>query len=164
MRILIASALAALILVGTQLYLATNKTQTIERVEQVETEAAGAFSIELVPMFDAGPDEFALDAENSPSILVELRGQQIFERSQPVASGETVIVENVTGLIAGDNELYLKANSADGDADKVRGLRVRVLRDGLMMAEQWLSCEPGAPVEGPVRVMLSPTLNDEHNH
>lgn len=164
MRILIAMALAALILVGTQLYLATNKTQAVQRAQQIDIQARGAFSIELVPMFDVGPDEFALDSTNASTIVVELRGEQILNRAQPVASGETVMVENVTGLVEGENELYVKASSADGNADKVRGLRVRVLRDGLVLAEQWLSCEPGASVEGPVRVTLSPTLNDEHDH
>ena len=164
MRILFALLLAASILLGTKWFLAANQPAPATRIEVMEQLAAGQFSIELVPMFDAGPDAFSLQAEEASSIVVELQGENVLNHSAPVATGETVTIENVTGLIEGDNELFVRATPADGSADLVRAMRVRVLRNQLRLAEAWLSSEPGLAVEGTVTVSLSGIESKEHEH
>ena len=163
MRIVLALVLVVVILGGTQLFLSANQSQPITRIQHVDEAASGKFRIEVVPMFDCGPDEFALDIDSAPSLVVRVGDKVVLTESTPIASGDEVVAD-VPGLIVGRNELYLQATASDGDPNKIRGLRVRVLRDEMVVAEQWLSSEPGAPVEGPVAIDIKPTLDKTHTH
>ena len=163
MRILLAALTAAFILIGTKVYLDANQPAIVERIPIQDEKAAGQFSIELIPLFDAGPDEFALDAANSSSVIVELRGKPVLNRTDAASSGEAIVIQEVKGLIAGVNELFIRATPSDGNVDVVRGMRVRVLRDQLVIAEQWLSSEPGSTVEGTVRLDL-PSQDHKNDH
>lgn len=163
MRILLAATTVCLLLFGTKFYLAANQPKVVQRIEFIEQAADGTFTIELLPLFDAGPDAFALEAAAGKSIVVELRGTPIYSHSEPAKNGQPITIEKVAGLKEGMNELFVMATPADGTEDAVRGMRVRVLRNGLVLAEDWLSSEPGSTVEGTVKLHLTGTGPVNHD-
>jgi len=164
MRLLLAAAVALGILVGTRAFLVSTTTNRVTRIALQEQEADGKFQIQLVPMFDAGPDAFALDTADASTLIVEMRGQTIYNRQQPAANGTPIVIDDVQGLVAGDNELFIRATPASDDPNAIRAIRVRVLRNGRVIAEVWLSSEPGTPAEGTVRLQLTATDVEQNSH
>ena len=116
------------------------------------TAAEGKFSLDVTLTFAAGPDEFALDASTAPSLLVQLRGQDVLRRMDAIAPGEPLHLDNLTDLRAGPNEFYVEATPADGTQLQARALRVRIFRDGNPLTEETLWSEPGEAVSGTIAV------------
>lgn len=165
MRPLLAIVLAVAIICGVQAFISASAGTVVQRAELVEADAKGIFTVELLLTFDAGPDAFALDAEEAPSIVLEQRGKEILRRTETVSSGSVVTAE-VEGIVEGKNELYLKTTAADDDPDAVRIVRVRVLRDDKLIVEKYVASEPGMAVEGPIVLDIPSTHSDadEHKH
>lgn len=164
MRILLAAAVSLSILGAIYLFLDQQQKRPRPQRSIVAPQAAGGqFQIELVPMFDAGPDAFALDTQGAAAIVVELQGQTLLNRTQVTPRGQPVVIENVNGLVVGPNELFVRATAADSDPTAIRAIRVRVTRDEMVVAEAWLSSEPGTPAEGTVSLTLGRSLDADHN-
>lgn len=144
----------------------------------IERTAEGDFDLELTLTFDAAPDPFSLDGE---AIHVAFRGRTLLSQKKPVAAGEPLLVEHVEGIVLpsagreGRNEFFLRVSPAQaseaGDAFALnsppaetaepakavaRAVRVRLLRDGVAVADETLWSAPGEPVEGVIAVTLAP--------
>ena len=117
------------------------------------SEASGAFSLEVVLTFDAGPDPFAteIEIENRPSLVITFEGEEWLRRTDKIPSGTVIVIDDITGIKSGLNELYLSASPIDEEYDLVRGVRVRLMRDEVVVAEDAFWSEPGHLVEGPMR-------------
>ena len=164
MRILLAAVVAISILGGIHIFL--NQQQNKRRPARppvVAQAARGQFQIELVPTFDAGPDAFTLETESAAAIVVELHGKPLLNRTQPAPRGQPIVIENVAGLVVGQNELFVRATAAQEDPNAIRAMRVRVLRNEMVVAQAWLSSEPGTPAAGTVSLTLGRGLDEEHN-
>jgi hypothetical protein len=84
---------------------------------------------------------------------------------EPISAGAPVVVEHVSGIVAGANEFFVEAQPGDDALGAAHALRVRVLRDGNPIAEQTLWSEPGLPVRGTVRIDIpSAVTEDGHDH
>jgi hypothetical protein len=153
MRPLLAFLTVITILGGLQLYMLYRPQRTAVVGEQPEQRALGRFQVELTLTFDAGPDEFALDRSDAPTLLVRLRGQDVMRRTEPVEAVEQVVAD-VAGLVAGRNEFFVQATPRETTAERARAVRVRVLRDGTPIADQTLWSEPGELVQGALLVEL----------
>jgi hypothetical protein len=154
MRPLLAVAVSVVILGGMALYM-QRRPQTGSVV--VERKAEGVYSLEITLSFDAGPDEFALSADDQPSVLVKFRDSELLKLTDRIPAGEPIVIERVEGIVAGPgaagrNEFYVAATPAESGANVSRALRVRVLRDGEPVADQSLWSEPGWPVQGTVEL------------
>ena len=163
MRPLAAILLAVLILGSVKAYqLFESSLPAPVSVAQAQVSAAGQFSVDLTLTFDAGPDDFAL----APlSALVELQGRELYRSRERIPEGRAIVVEDVAGVVEGVNSFFIKIAPAEADSTRQRAVRVRVLRDGVSIAEETLWSEPGAAVEGIVQVGVPPTRSDApHEH
>ena len=149
MRPLLAIVLTTGILGGLQAFLSFRKTDGPYVGAQL-IQATGEYALELTLSFDAGPDPFGLDAEDTPSVLVSLAGQELLRRTDTISASQPLLIPSVAGLVVGRNEIFVQASSADTSSLRPRALRLRVLRDGTSLAEQSLWANSGEPVQGTI--------------
>ena len=112
------------------------------------------FSVEVTLTFDAGPDAFALNLSDAPSVLVQLRGTDLLRRQDAVAAGDQLLIEDVSGIVTGNNEFFVQVTPRDLTSPVARAVRVRVLRDEMALADETLWSEPGEVVRGAVVVAV----------
>ena len=163
MRPLLAILVAVVILGGLQAYMRWRPRPQTTRVDPVTRIAGGNFDLEVALTFAAGPDPFALDLDAAESVVITLAGRDLLRETSPIAAGETLRVRDIKGIVAGPNEFHVRAFAQQENADLIRGLRVRLLRDNLPIAEQSLWSEPGQPVEGAILVdVRGESAADDH--
>jgi hypothetical protein len=112
--------------------------------------AAGKFSVELTLSFDAAKDEFALSDE--PAVVVRIAGRDLIRSEQPVAAGQRLRVDEVTGIIAGSNAFFVSAIPSADFIGRPCAARLRILRDEAVIGENTLWSQPGDLVAGEVMV------------
>jgi hypothetical protein len=131
-------------------------------ISTVQQSATGKFSVDVTLTFDAAADDFALEPL---AVVIELQGHELFRSLEPVPAGRPIVVEEVPGVVEGRNSFFLKVTPTESDFTSQRAVRVRVLRDGMPIAEETLWSEPGAVVEGIVNVDVEPAHASElHEH
>lgn len=128
--------------------------------------AEGRYALEVTPTFSAEPDPFALasDEGDSPAIAVRMRGREIVKAGDAVRPGVPIRVDDVQGFVAGDNEVLVEASPPGGETEQRHFVHVRILRDGLPVAEETFWSEGGARVSGALRFSLLGSAEDEHGH
>lgn len=151
MRPILALLVVATLLGGLQTYMWL-RPRPARSVAAFEPTAAGIFEVEITLTFAAGPDPFALDLGDAPSLLVTFRGRDLLRMTEKVPAGEPIRIEEVDGVVAGANEFFVAATPTAQDATVARAIRVRILRDGSTVAEQSLWSDPGESVDGVVVV------------
>lgn len=130
-------------------------------VTTIEHVAQGKFSVDVTLTFDAAADEFSLE----PAAVVVLHhGKEILLHKEPVPAGQSLVAADVPDVVAGRNEFYVKAAPAESDAGASHAVRVRILRDGLPVADETLWSAPGEPVEGTVMIDVPEHADSEHEH
>ncbi|MFI4875775.1 MAG: hypothetical protein ACIALR_10575 [Blastopirellula sp. JB062] len=110
MRILIAILAATLALSLVKLYLSLDE-QRLGAAPQVETleHATGTYRLEIEFSFDAGPDQFAADLENSTAVKVSFAGKTLYETADPLTAGEKIEIASIDQIALGENEFLLEA-------------------------------------------------------
>jgi len=121
--------------------------------------APGNFSVELTPTFDAqgGVDPFALDPVAKPAIVLWLNGTEIVRYEQTARAGipvEFTWDTDEVPLELEKNEFRIQVRTPGDNPNAVRGVRLRLLRDGAEVASETLWSEPGQPVDGVVRINI----------
>ena len=166
MRPLLALVVACCVIGGLALYFETIQNDPIPiDFDEPEETATGVFSLELTLTFDAGPDPFAFEVANAPSILVLFKGEEILRRTENVAAGTPVVVESIEGIVPGKNEFFVEVTAQDQASIVVRAVRLRAFRDGNLIAEQSLWSEPGEPVQGTMALSVDDETDEkEHDH
>lgn len=169
MRPLLAITCCIILLGGMKLYMDVRAKYRPPPVDLLEEEATGEFSLEITATFAAGPDAFALDPDDAPSVLVTFRNEEILRETEAVPAGETVPVA-VPSVIQGEsdfsgqNELYVSVSPTPGGPAVPHAIHVRLLRDGHEVAKKTLwSSDPAAPVSGVVRFAVLAS-DDAHDH
>lgn len=160
MRPFFAILVVVTILGGMQAYMTYRpRPQAASAVIQ-ETSARGSFSVEVTPSFDAGPDQFALELDDAPSLIVQFRGKEILSHRDAIDAGTAVTVDDVSGLVVGGNEFFVRATPATLN-DISLAIRIRILRDGSPLADQTLWSEPGEAPQGTVVIDVPPWSQPE---
>ena len=159
MRPILALLVPIILLGGLQLSMELRPRATAPTAAIAATTAAGKFTIEISLTFDAGPDEFALNATDAPSLVVRLQGRELLRRTDAVEGGRPIQITDVQGLVEGANELYIEATPMDASRLQALALRVQVLRDGSPIATETLWAEPGESIRGSVALQI-PTWAD----
>ena len=153
MRPIIALVIAAAIILGVQGYISATAHTGGTATKVTFVEAEGKFVVELLLTFDAGPDEFALEADNAPSVVLSLAGKELLRRSEVVKAGETIVLD-APGVVEGTNEFLLVSSPVEDDPDAVRAARIRVLKNDDLVVEEWIASEPGLAAEGTVTLEI----------
>lgn len=151
-RILAVIVLAIGILGGLRLYLSTEGAPPPPPAHVRVEGASRALRMEITLTFDAAPDPFAGD-QPGPSLRIN-QGEKVWlNLDREIPAGEIVELRESIPLTPGANEFYVRAHPKGNDVPP-RGARVRIWQGSRILADATLWSEPGAPVEGPVRLML----------
>jgi hypothetical protein len=162
MRPILALLLVVAILGGVQAYMTFQASLPAARpVQQIEAKAEGVFTADVTLTFDAEPDVFSLEPT---SVLVLFRGTELLRKDATVKAGTPLLISDIPGMAEGRNEFYVKATPPEDETDQSRAVRVRVLRDGIPVAEHTLWSEPGTPVEGAVQIDVPRATQAEEHH
>ena len=170
MRPLLALCLSLVILGTVKLFLVfVNGLPQYVPQKAAETAASGHFRLELTLTRDAQPDAF-----EQTSLLVTLPQQgdrELFRKEEVITCADPVVIDFLTGLIVGENELFIQVGvgdvefaSADGQETTLQpaAVRVQLFRDQLLLAEETLWASPGEPIQGKV-VIDVPSLDGQDN-
>ena len=124
-----------------------------------------AYTLELTPSFATASDPFALQGEPgvSATLVARLGERELFRSDRPLAAGVTVAVHPVPGLVAGANEIYVRAVPPHGEVLD-HALRVRLLQGRRVVLDETLWGEKGASVSGAVPFTLTPGQEAGHGH
>ena len=118
--------------------------------------ASGEYSVELTMTFDVGPDEFSLDdAGDAPTLLLQLNGKELLKRTDTVAATDSPIVLEKVDVAVGKNEFFIQASPSEMDELKPRSIRVRVLQDGTVVANETIWPEAGDVLQGTVALEVT---------
>jgi hypothetical protein len=164
MRPLIALLLSAAILLGVRAYLRFAESLRRPQASVVEEIVAyGKFSAEITLTFDAAADEFSLEPI---SLVFKQQDRVLLERRDPVRAGEPLVIENLTGIIAGRNEFYFECTPSPADQPLARAVRVRLFRDGAEVADTTLWAPPGQTPRGRITldVPAAAATKESHEH
>lgn len=162
MRPLLAASVAVVVLGGMKLYIDSAQPKLRPQLIQLPKAADGVFSLDVTLTFAAGPDPFALDLADAPSLLIQLQGRDLMRKAEIVSAGEKLTVDGIEDIVQGANEFYVQATPQASNAVS-RAIRIRVLRDNVAIAEQTLWSAPGEPVQGAVIVDVPANNDDLHD-
>lgn len=132
--------------------------------------AQGAYALEITPTFAAEPDPFALrteDGEDPPALILKLNGKELLKLTERVGAGAPILVEPLTGLLEGSNEVYLEANPPIKETGRSNALRVRVLRDGIPVSDRTFWSGQGSKIARTLLINTAsaqPQEEDGHAH
>lgn len=105
----------------------------------------GQWKVLIDRTFDCVPDlEMGADA-----ISVQLKGNDLFRKSETIKAAETLAIQEIDGIEEGANEIFVEANFlsvSNNDVDSTqqrRAMRVRIFRDLELVADQTFWSEPG---------------------
>jgi hypothetical protein len=168
-RILLAIAVWVVVVGGTSLYLRLHEARASANRPVVVERLVAGYRLELTPTFAAAPDPFALQLDASataPALVVKLNGEELLRRTDTVAAGEVIVLEELPQLRAGENEIFIEAAPPGEAALQSHALRVRVAHGAEMVADQTLWSTPGAALSGGVRFTAGDTAaaGDAHEH
>jgi hypothetical protein len=145
-----------LILGTVQGYMSFQRAHAPPPARQVQRPSApGRFELDVTLTFAAAPDDFEVDPA---ALLVRQGSVELLRRKTPLPAGEPVRLA-APDVRVGANEFYLRAWPAAAAAGE-HAARVRVLRDGEVLAERTLWARPGEPVEGAIALTV-PALESE---
>lgn len=168
MRFALTALIWLLILGGFSLYIFQRDRRTQPPMQApVMHEAAGEnFILEITPTFSPQPDPFALQGEagDSPSLIVRTSQHELFRAEDDMERGVPIQVQPVHGLVEGRNEFYLQGTPPLSEAHRDHAVRVRLLRDERVVADETIWGHGGAGVAGTISFTLTPMAEDEHDH
>ena len=124
------------------------------------------FAIELTPTFSVEDDPFALQVEESSSSGMELRlnGTAIPLPDQPVQRGQVVRLDDVSGLLRGHNEIYLKASPPAGENSIEQGVRIKLFSGSELIRDHTVWSGSGALVSGGFSFDYQAEKEEGHGH
>ncbi len=162
MRPLLAICLSVLVLGTVQAYMwFVQSLPEGPGVQQISRPASQDHRLEIVATFDILPDAFS-----DESLTVLLLGQPVFRSQQPIPAGTVIRVDQLPGLVQGDNEFYVRATAPYDEQEVPRAVRVRAFRGDQVLDDitLWVRAA-GEPVEGTVRLRVEPEqAQPEHEH
>ena len=118
----------------------------------IDLTVEGHFSIEITPTFSTEKDPFALTTSDSTGapLAIKLNGRAQVIDAQEVQRGQTIRLENVTGMLAGHNEIFVYASPPFAESNLEHGVRVKVFEDTTTVADETVWASEGALVSGTV--------------
>ena len=118
--------------------------------------AQGKFSLEIDRSFDCEGDPIF----GTESLKVLFKGETVFAEKDPIPSDQSVLIEDLQGVEAGENEIFVAANQKP-PAASFGAMKITVKRNNIAIAEQVLTSEPGlTAVGGPVAFSIGGKADD----
>lgn len=140
-------------------------TSSPSPVELEEPDAS--YILTVTTTFALEPDPFAIqtdDKDRPPALLVRLGNHEILRKTDRVAAGSIIRVEQVSNLVLGDNEIYLQASPPIEESDKNHAVRLQILLNNRIIAEKTFWSPPGGNLAGTFRFTLTASQDTHKNH
>jgi hypothetical protein len=159
MRISLVLAIWIFILSGLFLYMEARDRATLDPAPVIEgVEAAESYALEITTLTALEQDPFALTAGRempAETILVRLNGKTILSRTETVASGVSLRVDPVPGLLAGMNEIFLGATPPSGEKLGPAAIRVQLFNGLVPVLDETLWADGGSKISSAISFSLS---------
>ena len=162
MRPIYALLISICLLAGVYKYIAFAKRVRRPPVEIQVDYAQGDFSLEIDRSFDCEGDPIF----GSESLKVLFKGETVYSQQDPIDRDQPVVIEDLQGVEAGENEIFVSANQKPPSAS-LAVMKVTVKRNGVSIAEHIVTSESGLPaVGGPVAFTIGDSVDqsDQHSH
>jgi hypothetical protein len=130
-------------------------------------EAEGNYALAVTTTFTLEPDPFAVQTDTgdqSSALLVRLGRRTLLRITDRLEAGSTLRVEPLTGLVSGENEIYLEAHPPLDQFGKSHAVRVQILQDNQLIAEETFWSSPGGRVTGTFRFNLAAAREQDEDH
>lgn len=123
-------------------------------------------SLELTPTFSTEQDPFALTTTEAPAapLQVKLNGNEVVLNTGELLRGQTLRIDDVAGVLSGQNEVYISASPPLSEADFEHGVRLKVIDAGAVIVDETIWAARGALVSGSISFNLTATAEDGHDH
>jgi hypothetical protein len=129
--------------------------------------AQGLYTLVVTTTFTAQPDPFALTAGGQVPAVLQIRmgSRLLLQKREGILPGRPMRVTLDQGLVRGTNELFIEASPPLDAADRAQAVRLQLLRDQLMVAQETFWAEPGETISTPFRFVIEERAKDtEHDH
>ena len=131
MRIISAVLIWIVFIGGLTLFIYYRDAAVPSAAVVLEAKAAqGVYALEITTTFTLEPDPFAIQTDDegrAPALLVRLGSHEILRKTDRLEAGSIVRVEPLTGLVLGDNEIYLQASPPIEEIGKNHAVRLQIL-------------------------------------
>ena len=148
MRIIVVIIVWVVIVGGLSLFMSSQDKSAGESSFTIH-DAEDTYSLEIVTTFAVETDPFALqtdDTDKPVALLVKVNGETVLKIEEDMESGESIVVDDISGLIVGRNEFYIEANPPLELSNVSHAIRLRVLKEQEILAEKSLWSEPGLKI------------------
>lgn len=149
-------------------YISHRDGKRLQAVAQapIDLTIEGRFAIEITPTFSTEKDPFALttaDSSDAP-LEIKLNGRALAIDAQEVVRGQTIRLENVTGILAGHNEIFVNASPPLQESNLEHGVRLKVFEDTTAVVDETVWASKGALVSGTVSFNHLQKKESDHDH
>lgn len=121
-------------------------------------------SLELTPTFSVEEDPFALQtAEQTSPFDLRLNGMAVDIADLPISRGQTLFIRDLEFELSDHNEVFIKASPPVAENHLTHGIRLRLLTQDKVLADQTIWSSGGGLVSGTVPFSLT-TPETDHDH
>lgn len=125
-----------------------------------------AYTLQVTPTFSIEKDPFALQTEGHTASGVELRlnGIPLAVTAENLQRGIPWELEQIEGLVTGNNEIYLQASPPLTESNLEHGVRVQLLKTGAVIVDRTIWSNQGSLVSGTIHFQMKEEVHKDHDH
>jgi len=110
---------------------------------------ASSVMLELTPTFSVEEDPFALKTDTAAGPFeIRINGIVVPSEDLQISRGKTLVIDDVSAVIGDLNEVFIKASPPVSENSLDHGIRVRLLSDGSVLADETIWNSGGGLVSG----------------
>lgn len=168
MRIVWAAMIWVVFAGGLMTYMLQRGSVAQTPADEIAMETAqGVYTLVVTTTFAAQPDPFALTAGGKTPAALQIRigSRVLMNKTDDIIPGRPMRVTIDEGLMKGTNELFIEAGPALDSADRAQAVRLQLLRDELMVAQDTFWAAPGENISKTFRFDIEDRhRKTEHDH
>ncbi len=122
-------------------------------------------SIELTPTFSVEADPFALQTQEQKAPFdLRLNAMPVDIANLSISRGQTLFIRDLEVALSDHNELFIKASPPLAESHLTHGIRIRLLKQDQVLADQTIWSSGGGLVSGTVPFKLPASPETDHDH
>ncbi len=131
----------------------------------VEEKVQERLSIELTPTFSVEEDPFALQTQQQTGPFeLRLNGVAVDIADLPISRGQTLFIRDLDAALGEHNEIFIKASPPVSESSLTHGVRLRLLAQDRVLADQTIWSSGGGLVSGTIPFGVKESPETDHDH